>query len=389
MNLLLALPLLIAATAGAAPAAGESALFAAPKPIEVGCGSGGVFLVDLDHDGHLDLVAKHLLTQRISLHLGDGRGNFRPGAAGSLPLNFAPGALAVGDVNGDRIPDLAVTARRPPHDYVYIFLGDGRGGFAQAAGTPFIACAAIDTYKPAIVLAELNGDGKPDIVVANARRDTVETFFGDGRGGFSAGPVLDAGRRNSMRAFAVGDIDGDGRVDIVISQQSEPPEPRPLLLNRGDGQGRFRAASGPSLSLPPDGGLRAMADLNGDGRRDLVFGHGHEVGVFANQGDARFSPAGPRINVDLHAWQIVVADINGDAQPDLVVATVDSRRAPFEGKVVALLGDGGGFKPVPGSPYAVGPGAYTLAVGDVNEDGRPDIVAASFESDAVSLLLHR
>jgi hypothetical protein len=348
-----------------------------------------VFLVDLDRDGHLDLVAKHLLTQRISLLLGDGRGNFRARAAGPLQLDFGPGALAVGDVNGDQIPDLALMSRKPPHEYVHIFLGDGHAGFAPAAGTPFVAGAAIDTYKPSLVFAELNGDGKADLVVANARRDTVETFFGDGRGGFSAGPVLDAGRHNSMRAFAVGDIDGDGRADLVISQQGEPPEPRPLLLNRGDGTGGFRAAVGPSLSLPPDGGLRMMADLNGDGRPDLVFSHGHEIGVLTNQGDGRFAPAGPRIDVGLHAWQIVVADVNGDAKPDLIIATVDSRQAPYEAKVVVLLGGGRGFKPAPGSPYAVGPGAYTLAVGDVNEDGRADIVAASFEGDAVSLLLHR
>lgn len=385
----LALALLFAAVARPAPAIDDAALFRAGQPIEVGRGSGGVFLVDLDRDGHLDLVAKHLQTHRLSLQLGDGRGSFRPRTAGPLPLSFAPGALAVGDVNGDQIPDLALTTREPPREYVHIFLGDGHAGFTPVPGTPFVAGPAIETYKPAIVFAELNGDGKNDLVVANARRDTVETFFGDGRGGFSAGPVLAAGTRNAMRAFAVGDLDRDGCLDIAISQQTEAPEPRPLLVNRGDGKGGFRVADGPSLALPPDGGLRAMADLNGDGRPDVVFSHGREVGVLINQGDARFAPAGPRSDVGLQAWQIVVAEVSGDSQADLVIATVDSRQAPYAGKVVVLLGDGRGFKPAPGSPYAVGPGAYTLAVGDVNEDGRPDIVAASFEGDTVSLLLQR
>src|ERR1041384_206007 len=154
----LALPLLIAATTSAVASSGEVALFAAAKPIEAGRGSGGVFLVDLDRDGHLDLVAKHLLTQQISLQLGDGRGNFRPRAPGSFRLDFEPGALAINDVNGDQIPDLAITRRSPPHECVHIFLGDGHAGFAPAPGTPFISGAAIDTYKPAILFAELNGD---------------------------------------------------------------------------------------------------------------------------------------------------------------------------------------------------------------------------------------
>jgi len=89
----------------------------------------------------------------------------------------------------------------------------------------------------------------------------------------------------------------------------------------------------------------------------------------------------------LPVYAVRIADVNGDHLPDLIIATV-SHSPPFRFKVVVLLGDGrGGFKSAPGSPFAVGPGAYELAVGDVNEDGTLDIVASSFEGDAVTVLL--
>ena len=81
------------------------------------------------------------------------------------------------------------------------------------------------------------------------------------------------------------------------------------------------------------------------------------------------------------------ADVNRDQQVDLVAATVNSRSSPFESGVTALLGNGGGYVPAPGSPFQAGAGAYNLTVGDVNKDGRLDIAASGFEGDAVTVLL--
>ena len=87
---------------------------------------------------------------------------------------------------------------------------------------------------------------------------------------------------------------------------------------------------------------------------------------------------------------VVAIDVNGDKKVDLVVATVNIATAPFESNIVVLLGDGhGGFAPAPGSPFPVGPGAYRLAVANVNEDAKLDIAASSFEGNAVTLLLGR
>jgi hypothetical protein len=98
---------------------------------------------------------------------------------------------------------------------------------------------------------------------------------------------------------------------------------------------------------------------------------------------------GPPIEIVLPAWEILATDINGDKNIDIVATTVDSK-APFASKVVVLLGNGRAeFTPAAGSPFPVGPGAYRLTIGDVNEDGKLDIAASSFGKSGVTLLLGR
>ena len=107
-----------------------------------------------------------------------------------------------------------------------------------------------------------------------------------------------------------------------------------------------------------------------------------------NEGKGRFAHApGSPIQLDWPVWEVIARDINRDHIPDLICATVNHNK-PFDSKIVVLLGDGhGGLKPAPGSPFPAERGAYTLSLGDVNEDGKVDIVSSSFEGDAVTVLL--
>ncbi len=374
----------------AAPAGAQGVPFvpAPASPVAVGPGSGRVVLADIDRDGHLDLITQHLLHRNVAVQLGDGNGRFAPVPEGPMNLDYEPSTVAVADVNADTIPDLAVTSRDSDKEYVHIFLGHGKGGFSPAAGSPLAVSASVERYKPILHLADVNDDGRLDVATANGRRNTLEILFGDGRGQFSPGPILKHSGQGQY-SFAVGDVHGDGRADIVTASTGGPDAgPGSVETKRGDGRGAFE--DGPSWSAPAGARIEALADVNGDQRLDIVLSHAdrHHLSILLNDGQGRFDSApGSPLDVGMEAFAVVVVDVDRDKQADLVAAIVDSRAAPFESSIAVLLGKSGGFVPAPGSPFRAGAGAYNLAAGDVNEDGRVDVAASSFEGDAVTLLL--
>ena len=253
--------------------------------------------------------------------------------------------------------------------------------------------ASAKGYKPVLRFVDLNEDGNMDLISANGRRNSIEILLGDGRGGFSPGSNVQLESGTNMFSFELGDVDGDGHLDLVTATAIDPPQPVPgrLTMRRGDGKGGF-AAPGPTLMVPPDPRVAALADLNGDRRLEIVLSHVRRnfLTIVLNDGTGIFKPrSGPPIDIGMPASAIVAADINGDKKADLVVATVSDKK-PYESKIAVLLGDGrGGLKPMPGSPFPAAPGAYSLVMGDFDEDGKLDIAASSFESLTVTVLLGR
>src|SRR5438552_14408544 len=160
----------------------------APGPlITVARGSGPVLLADVNGDGHLDLVTKHMTNRSVTVLAGDGKGHFAPAPENSLSLDFEPAAIAVGDVNNDKIPDLAVASKDSRNENVSIFLGKRSGGFDATSSSPFHMRASAKGYKPVLRFVDLNEDGNMDLISANGRRNSIEILLGDGQGGFSPG----------------------------------------------------------------------------------------------------------------------------------------------------------------------------------------------------------
>jgi len=358
------------------------------SPLAMPGGAGNVALADVNRDGHLDLVVAAGQDRGLVILLGKGTGAFTsvPGAAAMRAVQA--GETSLGDVNEDGHLDMAVAS----HDSyeVVVLLGDGKGGFLPAPASPAITGSAGKPHNHGLISGDVDGDCHLDLVAVNSGDGTVAVLLGDGRGVFvhASGSPFAAGP--GPYPPALGDVDGDGRLDIVVPDSGTGQYSREhgflartVTVLLGDGQGGFHPAPYSPLTVLEGPYFATLGDLDGDQRLDLVTAHddSSSVSILLNDGGTGFRPAlQSPFDLGRRAWKVVIADASGDRKADLVLATGDS--------VTVLLGDGRGkFVPAPGSPFAAGRGAWTLAVGDLDEDGKLDVVASNVESENLHVLL--
>jgi hypothetical protein len=285
----------------------------------------GVDFADIDGDGHLDLgVADHCNGIFIFKGNGEGLWTIRSSPAiGSAERGYED--LQFADVDGDGHVDLvAVGAFRGG---ISLFLGDGQGGWRQAdVGLP-------DTgYAPDLKVADVDGDGRLDVVASlyvdrhdprvDSRRLPIVWLQGeDGRFHDSSEGISDEG---NFRGVDVGDVNGDGFVDLVVSGGRLPSRP-PLLVYLGDGGSSWRA---PPAGHPPADSLGyfesvALADLDRDGKLDLVASSSNEVALYVWRGDGkggfeRCTETGlPAGRSKMRGWGVTVGDVNADGLLDI------------------------------------------------------------------------
>jgi hypothetical protein len=341
------------------------------KPIPVGQSPGAVAVADVNGDGIPDLLVANFQgnngqSQGLSVLLGKGDGSFQPQK--QFSTGFVPFSMAVGDVNGDGTPDVVV-GNFGAHT-VSVLQGTGDGSFdpPQNFATGF--------YPGALVVADVTGDGKPDIVVTNSGSSfnpgsAVSVLPGNGDGSFQAPPAIATGA--TPVATVVADLNGDGKRDIVTANQNDGS----ISVLLGNGDGSFQPRQTISLHFPPN--ALAVADVNGDGKPDLVVAYlNGTLSVLLGNGDGTFqnSPAYLKqhtYKVGKDPDSVAVADVNGDGKPDIVVTNRVSNT------VTVLLGNGdGSFQDSPSylaqHTFAVGLDPESVAVTDLNGDGKPDIV---------------
>ncbi|WP_193789079.1 beta strand repeat-containing protein, partial [Zavarzinella formosa] len=334
------------------------------SPISVGGKPKGMLLTDLNGDGRPDLVAANYGDNNVSVLLGTAAGSFKDTA---LPVvGTGPFFVAAGDVNGDGKPDL-VTANYYSNT-VTVLLGNGGGSFA--------APATFDTGTgpESVVIGDVNGDGRPDLVTANYYDNTVSVLLGNGNGSFGSAAPFSVGER--PESVVIGDVNRDGKPDLVTANSAD--NTASVLLGNGNGSfgpaAPFNTGTGPAAVV--------IGDVNGDGKPDLVTANNSNdtVSVLLGNGDGSFGLAAP-FNTGAQPYSVTIADMNGDGKPDLVTANA------ADNTVSVLSGNGAGsFAEAPGSPFAVGKNPASVAVGDVNSDGTPDIVTANVSSNDVTIL---
>ena len=302
--------------------------------------------------------------------------SFGPANSYSTGTGSTPFGVSVGDVNGDGLLD--IVSANFSSNTAGVILGQPIGGFATVS-TYSTGAGSTPTN---VTLGDVNGDGRLDIVTANENSQTAGVLLGQASG-FAAVNTYSAGNSAFPRGVALGDVDSDGRLDIILTNNQRNDVG--VLLGLAGG---FATVS--SYPIGTNGGPRdvALGDVNSDGRLDIVTANveAANVGVFLGAANGGFmATSAYSTGAASRPAGVALSDLNGDGRLDIIAAIINVSTPDNVGVLFGLAG--GGFAPV--SLYPIGRSTTPLgvAVGDVNGDGRSDIITANFGNNNVGVLL--
>ncbi|MBD2755594.1 beta strand repeat-containing protein [Spirosoma validum] len=363
-----------------------------PDPT-VGDSPFSVAMGDVDGDENIDMVTANFGNNTVSVRLNNGAGYFTAPATNPDPtVGNKPSDVALGDVDGDGDLDL-VTANFDDNT-VSVRLNNGAGNFTPHATNPNPAVGTVAGSNPSdVALGDVDGDGDLDLITivfkadpASFNGNRVSVRFNNGSGNFAAANA-DFSFEGYPQSVALGDVNGDGYLDLVIGSITSTGGTVSVRLNNG--AGTFTApATNPDSNVGIFPTSIALGDLDGDSDLDLVTNNknSNTVSVRLNNGVGTFTA--PAINpepvVGDSPGSVALGDVDGDGDLDLLVANSYS-------PVSVRLNDGtGNFTPPATNPDpTIGAYAISVALGDVDGDSDLDLLVASYINNTVSVRLNR
>lgn len=332
--------------------------------VAVGAKPSAAATADLDADGDLDLAVVNTSGNSVTILTNDGLGTLSTHV--TLSVGLAPQAVVAADFDRDGTLDLAVSNAQANN----VSLLRGLGGADFAAAVPIPAGSTPND----LAVGDFDRDGDLDLAVCNklTPTGTVTILVNNGAGGFSTGSISAVG--DTPTSVAVADLDGNGTLDLAVANNLS----RNLMVRFGNGSGGFGPALTLTLHALDSGPVSvAAADLDEDGDLDLATAafSSNALNVFENV-SASFGAAIRRPTSYLPDF-VTSADVNRDGQIDLVMAADGAK----------VLRGRSSLSLEPAEDMVAGLGPSALVVGDLDRDGRPDLVVTNSNSDDVSILL--
>ena len=344
----------------------------------------GISIADLDGDNKPDIAFVNLNgSNTVSVYRNTGaNGSISFAERVNFPTGGSPYSLAIKDLDGDGMPDLAVCNSYNNTGTISIFRNTGSNGLIS-----------FDTKKDyatgigplSVSIGDLNGDGKPDLVVANYMSSTISIF----QNMSTNGTIFFAAKRDFTVGIGVpvsvsiGDLDGDGKPDLAAVNGGN--NSASILRNIGT-SGTIAFAPKIDFSTGADPYSVSIGDLDGDGKPDLAVANKYDktASVLRNTSTNGTIAFAPKVDfaIGQGPWNIAIGDLDGDGKPDLATANGLYNTV----SVLLNLSASDSISFAPKMDYPVGDDPTSIAIGDLDEDGKPDLVLSNGGSKSGSVL---